>query len=127
MQDIELYQQILGLEEPWSVREVELNIDEGRVDIHVEHSAGVQWRCPHCERKLSCYDHSPERTWRHLDTCQLMTHLHARIPRVKCEEHGVVQVAVPWAEGHGRFTLLMERMIIQAMLACQTTQGGPAT
>lgn len=35
----------------------------------------------------------------------------------------MVQVAVPWAEEHGRFTLLMERMIIQALLACQTTKG----
>lgn len=123
MRDIELYQQILGLEEPWSVKEVELNIDERRVDIHVEHPPGVKWKCPHCERELSCYDHSAERTWRHLDTCQLSTHLHARIPRVQCEEHGVVQVAVPWAQEHGRFTLLMERMIIQALLACQTTKG----
>ena len=123
MRDIELYQQILGLAEPWSVEEVELNIDEGRVDIHVEHPPGVKWKCPHCERELSCYDHSPERTWRHLDTCQLQTHLHARVPRVQCEEHGVVQVAVPWAEEHGRFTLLMERFIIQVLRACQTTQG----
>ena len=123
MRDIELYQQILGLEEPWSVEEVELNLDEGRVDIHVAHPAGAKWKCPHCAHELSCYDHSPERTWRHLDTCQLETHLHARIPRVKCEAHGVVQVQVPWAEEHGRFTLLMERMIIQALLACQTTKG----
>ena len=123
MRDIELYEQILGLEEPWSVGEVELNIDEGRVDIHVQHPAGVKWTCPHCERELSCYDHVPERTWRHLDTCQLQTHLHARIPRVKCAEHGVVQVQVPWAEEHGRFTLLMERFIIQVLLACQTTKG----
>jgi transposase len=35
----------------------------------------------------------------------------------------VVQVAVPWAEERGRFTLLMERFIIQALLACQTTKG----
>ena len=54
------------------------------------------------------------------------THLHARIPRVQCPEHGVVQVAVPWAEGRGRFTLLMERFIIQALLACQTTKGACA-
>jgi transposase len=126
MRDIELYQQILGLAEPWSVKSVELNIDEGRVDIQVDHPQGMKWKCPHCERELSCYDHAPERTWRHLDTCQLSTHLHARIPRVQCEEHGVVQVAVPWAEGHGRFTLLMERMIIQALLACQTTKGACA-
>ena len=33
MRDVELYQQILGLEEPWKVRDVELNIDAGRVAI----------------------------------------------------------------------------------------------
>lgn len=118
-----MYQEILGLELPWSVQEVELNIDGGRVDIHVEHPEGQKWKCPHCARELSCYDHSPERTWRHLDTCQLETHLHARIPRVQCPEHGVVQAAVPWAEERGRFTLLMERFIIQALRACQTTKG----
>jgi transposase len=123
MQDVQLYEQILGLSKPWTVRNVELNLDEGRVDIYVEHPSGVKWQCPHCQRALSCYDHSPERTWRHLDTCQLETHLHARIPRVDCPEHGVVQVAVAWAEERGRFTLLMERFIIQALLACQTTQG----
>ncbi len=38
-----------------------VNIEEGRVDIHVEHPAEVKWSFPHCERKLSCYDHSGER------------------------------------------------------------------
>lgn len=42
-------------------------------------------------RELSGYDHSPERTWWHLDTCRLQTHLHARIPRGKYEAHGLVQ------------------------------------
>ena len=123
MRDVELYQQIVGLEQPWSVQEVELNIDEGRVDIHVEHPEGQRWNCPHCARELSCYDHSPERTWRHLDTCQLETHLHARIPRVQCPEHGVVQVAVPWAEERGRFTLLMERFIIQGCGRARRPRG----
>jgi hypothetical protein len=30
-----------------------------------------------------------------LDTRQFQTHLYARIPRVECPEHGVLQVAVP--------------------------------
>ena len=50
----------------------------------------------------ACRDHAEPRVWRHLDTCQFKTFLHARIPRVDCPEHGVVQVKVPWAESKGR-------------------------
>ena len=61
MRDVELYEQILGLGEPWEVRDVELNIDEGRVDIHVEHPEGMKWRCPHCERVRCCrFDGQPD-------------------------------------------------------------------
>lgn len=100
-----------------------MKMEEGRVEIAVEHESDACFACPKCGREASCYDHSPERSWRHLDTCQLRTLLSARVPRVSCPEHGVVQVAVPWAEPHGRFTLLMERLVIEALLACQTTQG----
>ncbi len=123
MQDVELYAQILGLTAPWRVAGVALKMEEGRVEIAVEHESDACFACPKCGREASCYDHSPERSWRHLDTCQLRTLLSARVPRVSCPEHGVVQVAVPWAEPHGRFTLLMERLVIEALLACQTTQG----
>ena len=34
------------------------------------------------------YDHQPERRWRHLDTCQYQTILHAEPPRSNCGEHG---------------------------------------
>jgi transposase len=120
MQDTELYQQVLGIVVPWSVAGVELNVDEGRIEVFVEHEPGVSWACPECGKSMSCYDHAEERVWRHLDTCQYQTHLHARIPRVKCPEHGVKQVRVPWAEPHSRFTMLMERLIIDTLLACQS-------
>ena len=123
MQDKELYQQVLGLTAPWSIQRVELNMAEQRVDIHVEHDPAAKWCCPECERSLSCYDHAEERTWRHLDTCQLQTHLHARIPRVKCPEHGVLRVSVPWAEPHSRFTMLFERLIIDVLQECQHVSG----
>jgi transposase len=42
---------------------------------------------------------------------------------VKCPEHGVRQVPVPWAEGSGRFTSLFERLAID-VLKETSTQGG---
>ncbi|MDZ4341028.1 MAG: transposase family protein, partial [Candidatus Binatia bacterium] len=76
---------------------VEIAVDRSRVDLNVkgqcvevwaEHPEGGSWACPQCSRELPLYDHAEERTWRHLDSCQYQTHLHARIPRVECGEHG---------------------------------------
>ena len=81
MKDTDLYSRILGLIDPWFVADVELDTTGGRVDVHVDHAAGVRWRCPTCGRELACRDHAEPRVWRHLDTCQFKTFLHARIPR----------------------------------------------
>lgn len=123
MRDTDLFRQILGLEPPWSVTEVKLDDEAGRIDVWVEHRPGVMWQCPICERELTCRDHSEERTWRHLDTCQFQTHLRARMPRVDCPEHGVMQVRVPWAEARSRFTLLFERLAIDVLQQCATVTG----
>ena len=126
MFDTDLYQQVLSLSAAWRVADVKLDIESTQIHVHVEHAEGSQWACPRCQKKFACYDHAPERTWRHLNTCQFQTLVHARIPRVECPEHGVVQVKVPWAEPHGRFTILMERFVIDVLQACQTVKGACA-
>ena len=42
---------------------------------------------------------------------------------MQCPAHGVKQVRVPWAEPRSRFTLLMERLIIDLILQCSTVKG----
>ena len=116
MQDTELYRHILGLAEPWSVSRVELNVARQQVDIWIEHEKGTRWSCPTCERELGLYDHAAERMWRHLDSCQFATQLHAAPPRVKCPEHGVHQVKLPWADERSRFTLMFERFAVDVLL-----------
>src|SRR5262245_8178711 len=73
-----------------------------RVGAH--HPEGTRWPCPECGAELGLYDHTEERVWRHLDSCQLMTSLHAQPPRVECPTHGIRQVRLPWAEARARFT-----------------------
>jgi transposase len=121
MQDRQLYEQILGIGSPWSVRRVELKLAQGEVHVYLEHDAGVAWSCPECGVSCPLHDHQEERTWRHLDTCQYQTLLHARPPRTCCPEHGVHAVRLPWAEPHSRFTLLFERLAIDWLLAASQT------
>lgn len=121
MQDTALYQYLLGLQSPWTVSRVNLDVNGQRVDVWAEHPEDASWACPHCAKTLPLYDHADERTWRHLDSCQFQTYLHARIPRVECGEHGVVQILVPWAEPRSRFTLLFERLAIDVLSQCDVT------
>lgn len=121
MQDKNLYKYLLGIKSPWNVSRVELNVNDMRVNVWVEHQNGVKWLCPKCQEPLAIYDHAEEREWRHLDSCAFQTYLHARIPRVKCLKDGVLQVKVPWAEAKSRFTLLFERLAIDVLKQCDVT------
>jgi transposase len=115
MQDTELYRYLLGIEAPWTVKKVQLDLVNQRVDVWADHAEDLRWPCPECGILVPLYDHAVERAWRHLDSCQFMTFLHARPPRINCQEHGVRQVRLPWAEAKARFTLLFERLAIDVL------------
>lgn len=110
MRDKDLYARILGIQSPWRVSDVELHLEAGEVQVFVG-AEPAAYRCPSCSKECPGYD-SRQRRWRHLDTCQYRTILIADLPRVQCEDHGVVQITVPWAEPGSRFTALFECVVI---------------
>ncbi len=124
MQDRELYRQILGIEKPWFVERVELKLGEGEVHVYLEHGEVASWPCAECGSQCKLYDHQPERQWRHLDTCQYETILHAKPPRSECGEHGVKVIQLPWAEASSRFTALFERLAIDWLKAASQKAVG---
>lgn len=113
MQDHELYRRILGIEAPWHVESVELKLEVGEVHVYLAHRDRIEWACSECGVGCRLYDHQPERRWRHLDTCQYRTVVHAEPPRSECREHGVGVVKLPWAESSSRFTALFEALAIE--------------
>ena len=112
MQDSELYGRILGITAPWRVERVELQLKQGEVHVYLAHEDKQEWPCPECGASCAVYDHQAERQWRHLDTCQYRTIVHAQPPRSQCREHGVRVVKLSWAESNSRFTALMEGLAI---------------
>jgi transposase len=107
----ELYATILGVTAPWTVERVEVDVAGGAVHVWLARAEGALAPCPECQVPCTVYDHRA-REWRHLDTCQLQTRLHARVPRIDCPTHGVLQSPVPWATAGSKFTLLFERLVI---------------
>ena len=114
------YGLLLGVESPWKVAEVKLELDKKRVEIVLERTIAEAVRCPECGSACAMKDYLPERTWRHLDVMQFETVLRARVPRAQCPEHGVKTVLVPWAGPGSRFTLLFERFAIEVILASRS-------
>ena len=117
MQDHELYRRILGIEAPWQVDSVDLKLEAGEVHVRLAHQDRMDWACPECGTSCKLHDHQPERQWRHLDTCQYRTILHAEPPRTECPEHGVRVVKLPWSEPSSRFTALFEALAIEWLKA----------
>lgn len=111
MRDNELYAQILGIKSPWQVANVDLGLSKGEVSIYLELNKSTQACCPICGTPSPGYD-TREQRYRHLDTCQYKTILIAKVPRVKCKEHGVITISVPWAEPGSGFTAMFEALVI---------------
>lgn len=111
MRDTDLYGQILGVRSPWEVTDVSLRLADGEVEVLVEHMSSEALSCPECGSAATRYD-TRRRRWRHLPTCQYRTILVAEVPRVKCRDHGVKTVRVPWSDPGSGFTALFEALII---------------
>ena len=68
----------------------------------------TEFLCPVCGRLCKAHDFKTM-TWRHLNFFQHHCYITAQLPRVRCSEHGVKRIKVPWARKGSRFTLLFEQ------------------
>jgi transposase len=97
MQDLDFLATVLGLTAPWRVVHADLDLaKKGSIEAVVAYEGSGT--CPTCGEPASIYDHR-ERRWRHLDLFQYVYVITAQVPRVKCNQHGVLQMPVPWGLG----------------------------
>ena len=113
------YAQILGIELPWAISEVQIEPSDKSVHVHLSHESGSQFPCKHCEKLCSVYDHGKARKWRHLDTCDHYTYLHAALPRVSCSDCGIHTIEPSWSRANSGFTLDFESYLIDNLHSIQ--------
>lgn len=117
------YSLLLGLQTPWKVTKVNLQLEQSRVVIEVVHGS-KEVACPDCGKVSPQRDHAPSRSWRHLDTMNFETIIEARVPRCNCADCGVKTAEVPWAGKHSRFTLMFEAFAIEVLQMAKSLEAG---
>jgi transposase len=117
MRDTDLFQLALGLVPPWMVKDCRFDAVKKRLDIEIDFAKGGHFDCPTCD-KADCPVHDTSmQEWRHLDFFQHQAFLHARVPRIKCNDCGVKKINVPWARPGSGFTLLFEALTMTLVTA----------
>jgi hypothetical protein len=106
MNETELFARAIGVQEPWSVKEVRVNLKAQQVEVEVE-CAQTVWADPQTKQRIHTHGYE-QRRWRHLDTMQFETFITAKVPRLKYPDGHTELLAVPWAESHSRHTLFLK-------------------
>ena len=97
---------------PWKVAECQFDVNQERLNIHLDFLKGSQFSCPACDQADCAVHDTKEKSWRHLNFFQHETYMTARVPRIKCSNCGVRLINVPWARAGSEFTLLFEAYIM---------------
>ncbi|MEZ5965112.1 MAG: hypothetical protein R3F56_14860 [Planctomycetota bacterium] len=67
MDERQFYTQIFGIQLPWTVTDVKLDVKSEEVVVRVDADPTLSLGCPECDRTAPRYDKRTRR-WRHLDT-----------------------------------------------------------
>ena len=103
----------MNVKEPWQITNTEFDLTSEKLNIWIDFKRGSKFPCPKCGKpNCSAYD-TKEKVLRHINYFQYSTYLHCRIPRLECENCGVLQIKVPWAREKSSFTFRMEALILE--------------
>lgn len=113
-----LFHELLGLGLQWEVAESRFEAGSGTVFLVIRETAPL-WeavRCPQDGGRCTCYDHTEELTWRHLNVFQHRCEITCRLPRGKCRQCGhVFRVRPPWEGLSTHFTKEFEAFALLLM------------
>jgi transposase len=112
MQDLELFELLLEIKKPWIVSNTNVDVQSKKILLLVEYPKKIKALCPQCKKECPVNNRNSKRSWRHLDVMQYETTIECSVPRINCEEHGILTIDVPWAEAKSRFTFSFERFSI---------------
>lgn len=132
MQDLELCQQLLGLDSSWQVESVEIDAPSNRIDITIGFASPKkktlfkgteQARCGNCEQPLPKSTDIQRINLRHLPLAGKRTYLRVPAPdSVSCTRDDC-PCAQTWGAPGSKLTHELEAQLMEALNVCGSIQG----
>lgn len=99
---------LLDVQKPWQIESVDVQHKNKVVDIFIDYERGSRFSCPVCGSMSKVHDSRSHRL-RHLDWFEYRSYLNVKVPRVKCEEHGVKVISnLPWGHTGSHFSFFLK-------------------
>lgn len=125
MLGIKVWARVLGVDAATVIERVEFDDEAEVVVAHVRRRRPAKQRCGRCGGRAGRYDDGRgRRRWRALDLGPMRVFLEADAPRVRCRNHGVVVVQVPWARHDAGHTYAFDDSV--AWLVTQASKTATA-
>jgi hypothetical protein len=109
-----LFELALQLEAPWRVVSSDIDFEGQRVDLRLGFRANSRFPCPQCGRACKAVEFS-ESTWRQPDMMAFEAYVTARLPSVRCPEHGDLVLTPAWASDHVSIRALIRERSTDAL------------
>jgi transposase len=111
MNSTEIFTFALGLQSPWEIIDIELNIDNGSVkELHLYIGFKKGSKFEDTEGNQCSVHDTKNKIWRHMNFFEHRSIIHCAVPRIKTGAGKVRMVDVPWARKGSGFTLLFEAL-----------------
>ncbi len=124
------FSRVLKVGSPWRIKEVKI-FDRNRVvDVYIDYEEKSSFSCSECGKVCKVHD-SSYRRWRYLDFFDYRCYLNVKVPRTKCDTHGVrVIEKTPWGRMGSHYSFLFEAKVMHlsaemTMSALSKYQGEP--
>jgi hypothetical protein len=95
----QLFELALQLDPPRRVVSSDFDLARRRVDLRLDFPAGSRFPCPQCGRAYQAVEFT-EGTSRQLDMMAFEAFVTARLPSIRCGEHGDLALTPSWANDH---------------------------
>jgi len=110
----ELFSQVIGVEKPWFINEIQVTEEELTIKIDFERGAKFYYEDDQSGIKGSYGAYDTEvKKWRHLNFFQYPCFLEARVPRIKTPDGKIRIVSTPWEGKANGFSMLFEAFVMQ--------------